>query len=472
MRKNLLFLLLLVAVAATAAAQSKYTSAVLSNTDLNTSPDGTAFDKWGDNYFVAFGTHGSAMALQYFYLVDYSGYNNFVPIVPVPAPAFTCRSAEITLPPELFNLSVSDIYVIDDYAFFCGGGTKTSDTMLSAVVGWFYLPDFFSGTLHIKYLILNGVPYNSHYPRWLEHLVVYKYWGRYDVVAYGEDSVGRNEVVEIKDIVSAPTCSRVDMPFVQVSPFSNKVQIDDIFLTDTYVVMTGHDYNILAPTSIRPWYIVGKKGDVVSYITSPQVNPNFYLPNADESEGLVVGAAMEKDTFAMAYVHHDMPNQQRYVRLRVIDPDAMTNPYSQQFEVEKIETVRKMAYLPDLGSVEIDADGSVSSSFTQLYARATANYITNCLLPGMGNFCRLRVTDGIHFITSHGNQFYIQDRTASLPHSDPTCPVDKDRKVEVIQKLTPAVAIPGMSGTYNLIPAASTATVLTQTIVTDCFSYE
>lgn len=471
MKKVVFFSVLTMFAALSLTAQTKYTSAVMTNSYVS-HPDKTPFDTWGNNYFVAFGYTEDSVLHPAFYLVDYSNYNNLVPAIPIATPAFADYLVQVTPPPELFGFTVNDIYVADDYAFFSGQGLEKTDTVDVAVVGYFNLNDFFSNNVHIDYLILydSNFPYFQ-YPLSLDQLVAYRSPSGYDVVAYGAKIDGQNQVVEIKGIMSSPAnFSWANMPFISNFPYPDILQIDDIFLTEKNVVFTGHDHSIITTATNYPWYIVGKKGDVVLSICFPH-NKSYYLPYPNESEGGVLGAALEGDRFAMAYVHPDDVTEQRFIRLRVIDPDAVKNPYSQEFDVDKVEVVHKMVYLKGVGTVELIVEEPTSSRFFQLKPSTTSSYNSIFFELG-GSFRRIRVKDAVHFISSYGNHFYIEDRMAGLPHSDPTCPANNDKFVDIIPNIPPVNAIPVLYSNGSLIPTNSTDAVKTHAITTDCFSFE
>ena len=476
MKKVVFFFVLTLFSALSVTAQTKYTSAVMTNSYVS-HPDKTPFDTWGNNYFVAYGRDTISPYNPVFYLVDISGYNTFLPLTPIPAPSFVSHSVSVSAPSSagLLDFTVNDIYVVDDYAFFCGYGVKKiapEVTVDVAVVGYFNLNDFFTNNVQVDYLILyNSINY-SDYPVSLGQLVAYRTSSGYDVVAYGAKIDGQNQVVEIKGIMSSPAnFSCANMPFISNFPYPDILQIDDIFLTKNNVVFTGHDHNIITTATNYPWYIFGGKGDVVMDICDPWINPNYYLPSADESEGSVLGTALEEDSFAMAYVHPDNITEDRTIRLRVIDPLAMTNPYSQEFKSDKGELVHKMVYLPKVKTVDLIVEEPFTTRFFQLDPYATANYSSVFFELG-GAYQRIRVKDGEHLISSYGNSFYIDDRTANLPHFNQSCPANKEKKVQMIPKLPPSNAIFGVMNTYQLIPTNSADPVQTHNITTDCFSFE
>ncbi len=476
MKKVVFFSVLTMFSALSVTAQMKYTSAVMTNSYVS-HPDKTPFDTWKNDYFVAYGRDTISPYNPVFYLVDISAYNAFLPVTPIPAPSFVSRSVSVSAPSSagLLDFTVNDIYVVDDYAFFCGYGIENisvSDTVQVSVVGYFNLNDFFTNNVQVNYLILYDSINYSDYPVSLEQLVAYRSPSGYDVVAYGAKIDGQNQVVEIKGIMSSPAnFSCANMPFISNFPYPDILQIDDIFLTENNVVFTGHDHNIITPATNYPWYIVGKKGSVVSDICDPFLNPNYYLPSADESEGYVLGAALEGDLFAMAYVHPDGITEDRAIRLRVIDPLAVTNPYSHEFKSDKGELVHKMVYLKDAGTIDLIAEEPSTTRFFQLDPYATANYSSVFFELG-GAYRRIRAKDGVHLVSSYGNSFYIDDRTANLPHFNQSCPANKEKKVQMIPKLPPSNAIFGVMNTYQLIPTNSADPVQTHNITTDCFSFE
>lgn len=475
--KKILFLFVISAVASSGIlmAQTKYTSTVLTNQIVQ--PYGIApMDTWNKKSVVSFGYTQDVNSTPVFYIIDCSDYFNPISGSPVPPPTLASYYVKVTIPNSYSSIIVNDIYIVDDYAFFCGQLTDT-DYLRKSVVGYFDINDFFSPNMTINYRVLNGGSSGSLTPEplSLQQLVAYKNGTSYDVVSYGLASDEHYKIIEINDItIPANICKVAVLPYFspQNPPLQDRLEIDDILLTDSYVVFTGHDHNIISPLTYSnyPWYLIGSKGSVVQNICDISLNPCYYLPNAQEINGFVIGTSLDDDLFAIAYTHFD--NNNFKVRLRVIDPTTNTNVYSQQFKKPEKENPKKMVYLPDKHIVELLVNAWSPSDFFQLQPFATYNYTASFLFPSEGDYSRLRAIDGFHYISSYGNKFYLQDCTAMLPHSTPTCPGNKKVEVEVIPELTPLPASTGFMKN-NYCSDYTEIDAVNQVIPkADCFSYE
>ena len=245
---------------------------------------------------------------------------------------------------------VKDIYIVDDYCFFCGMVCSLADSQFYAIYGYFDINDFFSNYMNLNIYILNSLTTTA--PPSLERLVVYPYNSSYKLVAYGHEGSSYSKVVEIDDAMNpAPTCSVADMG----SFFWNgaRLMIQDIILTNDYVVFLTDDANM------RIGYSYGNKNAVVNDLVSLP-NKFYYLP--DEVNGIMVGVALENDDIGMAYVHY---NSYFSTRLRVIDVTTGTDLYSYEFYKYDKEDPIKMVYLNKLGKIELLQPITTLSDFVQ-----------------------------------------------------------------------------------------------------------
>lgn len=283
------------------------------------------------------------------------------------------------------------------------------------------------------------------------------------------------KIIEISNALSTtslPTVNIADMPISPTPPYMGILRIDDILLTEDYVVFTAHDNNIINPTGVEyPWYCYGHKTHVVDDICNP-VNPhNYYLPVAWESNGAVIGVALEGNLFAMAYVHSD--NSKNFsTRFRVINPNLAQNTHSQEFHLEGKDDPRRMVFLKDSNKVELLQHVNNLSDFLFIDPFCTIPYTTIDYFSTTDDYICMRSIDGHHFISSSKDMFYLQDCSASLPHSDPECPPVDSFSIKPIDTIKPIPAPHGLSGTNTLSADTKNENPSINSISPDCFSFE
>lgn len=399
--------------------------------------------KWTDNQSIMYlKKDASAM---YFCLVDYTDFYNPVPlIVPMPAPLITGMYTQVVLPTGYSDMTVNDIYCVEDYAFFCGtiyNGRWTS------VIGYFDIHELNTpNNTNIKFHIL--LPGTTNPPTGLDRLVAYKGYSGIDVVAFGDDmsEVGstphfsQTKIVEIKGLLaSTPAwCDVADLVYVPSPSGSgamNKQYVDDIFLTDNYVVLTGHGWRVpLIPGSVSDMYVhylFGNKGQVLSDICG-NMNYNRYFNDAWESNDTVVGTALEGDKFAISYVHVGN-NQNFYTRVRVVDPTIPDNTYAVEYKLPQKYNPVRMVYHYGLKAVEVLQPVFNNSDFTMVDLGNSSSFTAPVLNPTSDTYHTMHGMYGNCFISSHENQIYLQNCSASLPMSTSSCPNDDYVKVSHIE---------------------------------------
>ena len=443
MKKNyfkLFVLLVFVLAFATTYAQTRYTASI----DFATPPNVYNFNKspvryWKNNMSVAFVKQSSTTSV--FCLIDHNDFSNTLSGF-APTPVLNVQMAPVLLPipgfPINSDFTVNDIYIVDDYAFFCGYYFDGSDH--KAFYGYFDINALLgSAPFNINIHTLDNYSSNEIAPKTLTKLVAYKHGGRYKVVAIGNEELnfdqGNCKVVEINDAFTSSSCDVADLPIFLPFEYGCKIFVDDIILTSSYVVVLGHDLKTFGLTSRYPWFAVGKRASVVADICSSTPNNNYYLPNWGEANDAVKGVTLHDDVFAMSYVYYE--NATYYTRLRVIDPNFLTNPYSQQFQKPQKENPTEMIYLKDLKKIELLQWITDSANFIQLDPFPTNNYYTYILIPDGREYKSLSPIDGKRFISMCSGLVYLQDRTAAFPHSTPNSPGDNKMYIKLIKKLSP-----------------------------------
>jgi hypothetical protein len=480
MKKNyfkLFVLLVFVLAFATTYAQVRYTatidSATLSNIyNFNKSP----VRYWKNNMSVAFVKQSSTTSV--FCLIDHADFSNIVSL-PVPVPNLIVKMAPVLLPisgiPINSDFTVNDIYIVDDYAFFCGYYFDGSDH--KAFYGYFDINVLLgSAPFNINIHTLNNYSSTEIAPKTLTKLVAYEHGGRYKVVAIGNEELnfdqGCCKVVEINDAFTPSPCDVADLPIFLPFEYGCKIFVDDIILTSSYVIVLGHDIKTILLSSRYPWFAVGKRASVVADICSLTPNNNYYLPNWGEANDAVKGVTLHDDVFAMSYVYYE--NATYYTRLRVIDSNFLTNPYSQQFQKPEKENPTEMIYLKDLKKIELLQWITDSANFIQLDPFPTSSYYTDMLTPDGREYKSLSPIDGKRFISMCSGLVYLQDRTAALPHSMPNCPDDNKMYIKLIKKLSPinySLSIDKINNNNVSLPPFSLTPIVCP-IDNACYSYE
>ena len=459
MKKTLVLLLFISACAYLHAQGSvSFTATVQKDPMLLAENDQPPICNWTNNYSVSFVKYSEKKG---FCLIDHSDFFNIYPSGTVSAPACSIYHAVVNLPGHLDYFHVNDIYIADDYAFFCGSIYDTIKHKPYVLYGYFDLNDFFSDSLNINLdTITDGT---TTAPVVLERLVAYKYASEYKVVTYGYDEIHKYKILEIDDATNpAPLCNVAEIQqFVQSFP---DIQLSDILLTDSYVVFLGHDAYYYAG------YCFGRRSSVVADICSPYAN---IVLVGNEVNGIVKGVDLNKNYIALSYVYCNA-NAPFISRLRVIDLGSNTNIYSYEFEKPQKEDPIKMVYLEDIDVIELLQPVFDSANYVRMKPFVGANYSTRFLTPlgGLG-YNNLNTIGGHCFFSFIRNRYYIQNMTASNPHSNPQCPAVTGLPVQSINNLTlyPSTENVFYNNKIGIIPPISTFNNKTS-MVTNCFSHQ
>lgn len=414
--KKTLILLLFISVCACLHAQGNvfFTATVQEDPIYVAENEQPPICNWNNNYSVSFvKDHGKDI----FCLINHSDFFNIYPSGTASAPACSIYHATVNLPGHLDYFYVNDIYIAEDYAFFCGSIYDTTKHKPYVLYGYFDLNDFFTDSLNI-YLdtITDGT---TTAPIILERLVAYEHNAVYKVVTYGYDDNQQYKILEIDNATNpASTCSVADMSFTSGgSPLS--IQLSDIFLEKSHVVLV--EYNAAGYAG----YTYGSRSSVVSDIC----NNNHFISSSDETNGVVKGVALEEDFFAFSYVHVDATTGQFYTRLRVIDLRNNVNVFSYEFNKKDKEDPIKMIYLSGLGTIELLQPIYDSSDFIRLEPFSGVSYNTTFLSPNRRQYNNLQHIGGLCYFSFHRKKYFLLNRTATPPFSTLTCPSFKTIKV-------------------------------------------
>lgn len=419
--KKQLFFLLLISVCACLYAQSNvfFTATIQEDPVLLAENDQPPIGNWTKDYSVSFVENQEK---DIFCLIGHSDFFNIYTPSTVTAPACSIYHAVVNLPGHLDFFHVNDIYIADDYAFFCGSIYDTIKHKPYVLYGYFDLNDFFTDSLNI-YLdtITDGT---TTAPIILERLVAYKHNAVYKVVTYGYEDNQQYKVLEIDNATNpASTCSVADMPFFPGgSPLS--FQLSDIFLERSSVILVGHN------AAGFVGYTHGSRSSVVQDICS--ANALHYFNTNDETNGVVKGVALDEIFFAVSYVHKDATTGQFFTRLRVFDLKNDDNIFSYEFKKKDKEDPIKMIYLSELGTIELLQPIYDSADYIQLEPFGGGGYSTTYLSPQRRQYNNLQRIGNQCYFSFHKEKYFFLNRTATLPFSTQSCPYFRTTEVKPI----------------------------------------
>ena len=472
-----------------AAAQSVYTSTVQAIGLPGISSNYyTPICKWDNNRSILYLKENATT--MYFCVVDYSGFfTPFIPIIPMAPPSITGYYTAVAPIPSYDDLTVNDIYYTDGLAFFCGSIYNTTSSETTSVVGYFDPNDIGpSGTTNIQYRILSSGTADA--PTTLYRLVAYPVGGDFDIVAFGDDLHGypathdftTTKVVEINSIIGAPVCSVADMAYgvifnsdIHTFQITEKQYIDDIFLTENYVVLTGHDWNYPNTTipnvvNMHASYHFGTKGQVLADIGSP--GHNYHLDGHWETNDTVIGTALDGDIFALSYVHPDA-NQGMHTRIRLIDPSVPVVTYSAEFDKQQKENPVRMIYHDKLNALELLQPIFNPSDFVMVNLSVPLPFTAPALNPTSSIYRTMHGTHGNSFVSANEKYIYLQNRATALPPSTAGCP---DVNYLDIFEIDPieidTTGIPRISSCTSNLRTPPSSPNFPLPLTTSCFSFE
>lgn len=451
--------LAMILAACSASAQTHYTSTIVNQTALSTHEGHPRpIRNWNSRYSVGVVGDTSAIGLS---LIDHSTF--FAPSTGL-APVFTEKHINAWAHFTDTNTTITDIYVADDYAFFCGYVQETG-VGTQAFVGYVYLPDMVSGTANMWCGKIDNIER-------LKRLVAYKTEDGYRVYAIGENIIHpaggatytAEAIVEIDDIFSSPI--QYQIAWLYANSFFKKEYLYDVLLTNDYVVFVGHNYS---PACYDMLHF--RKIRRALPFPSPEIDNVYYLPAASEANSRVASTALNENTFAVSYVYVDPSTTNHFTRLRLIDLNTMANVNAQQMaRPDKMDPIM-IDYLPDKDLIEMLQPYNNPYDFLRWEPHNTQPYQSFVLTPIKGDdYQYVRCLAGSMFIASSGPYLYLQDPSLSLPASDPVCPSYFKTNVEPIPEL-PIDVIYSPIGTsiYNSF-ISTTDSAISSTLLKICYS--
>lgn len=460
-RRQLAVALLALLACSSAAAQTRYTSAVIKQ---NTYPTPEAYQRpirnWNKNYSVGVVGDSTTIGLA---LINHSDFFS------TPTATGPACSEIIAHPPVYFtdtNITVSDIYIVDDIAFFCGYyriGPYTNQ----AIFGHINLQNLLAGTAPLHYGYATGVER-------LHKLVAFKDYTGYRIIAIGDDidstapgSVYTKEkIVDIENVLgSAPI--GINIYSLSANSFYDKEYLYDVMLTEDFIVFTGHYYT---GGHDEVHFRMAEKGPLLA---TPMLHTVHLLGAPGEANANVAATALVDNQIALAYVYEDQMNIQFYDRMRVIDLNTLSNTISQQLWRQDKIYPTMMDYIAEYKKVVMLQPYKNPVDFILWEPFKTTAYTLNILTPPTGLLYRhvhSLVNKG--FISSCGPLIYLQDAAATMPASSPTCPASISAPVKHIENL-PIVKISDPRPiSYNISIPSSYFSISVDSLTNSCFSEE
>lgn len=423
MKKQLSFLLFISACACLYAQSNVFFTATVQQDPLRMAHNNPPpIFNWTEDYSVSYIKEDGK---NLFCLIAHSDFFNTYSPGSIPAPSCSVYHATMSLPEIIQYININDIYIVDDYAFFCGSICDTFQNNY-AMYGWFDLNGFFADSLEIHIDTFTAGTTSA--PATLERLVAYKFESNYKVVAYGYTDNFKYKVVEIDNAINPlPTCDVANITHFLPGNTQPDIHLSDIFLTETSVVIIGHD------VSSYVGYCVGLRPSVVPGICSSGAN---IVCAASEANGPAKGVALQKGYFVISYVYAGAINPY-YTRIRVINPSTTTNIYSYEFQKPEKEDPIKMVYLSDINSVELLQPVYDSANFILLEKLLKGTNLTATMLTPFGGlkYQNLENIGGCCFMSFHKDNYYIQNRHAVVPHSNVQCPANTNIYLTVINNI-------------------------------------
>ena len=442
----------MILAACSALAQPHYTSAIVMQTAMST-PEGhpRPVRNWNTKYSVGVVGDTSAIGLS---LIDHSAF--FAPSTGF-APVITEKHiTTLMLPYSDTNTTITDIYVANDYAFFCGYvyGISAGN---QAIVGYVYLPDIITGSATLHCGIIPGIER-------LKRIVAYNTEGEFRVYAIGENvihpAVGATYtwegILEIADILS-PTPIQYHIEWLPASASFKKEYLYDVLLTNDYVVFVGHNYS--PPFNDMLHYRMVERSHPP---LSAMIEDVYFMPVPSEVNSRVASTALEDNLIAVSYVNWNASSFSYSTRLRIIDLNVADNVNSQQMiRPDKIDPIM-IDYLPQKGQIEMLQSYNNPYDFSSWFPSYSSSYTSTILSPSNGNdYQYVRCLNEEMFIASSGPFLYLQDPSISFPASDPFCPSEYEVPIEPLPNLPIAVLnnpLYTTSGYFNIsiiLPSSS-----------------
>lgn len=450
MKKNVLFLALILSVSSLTMAQT-FNSAIEEDVAAPLPSVGRSIVRnWNDDFVFSYHSDGVKSTFVCTKVSDFSS-----PYYAA-GPNIDEYYYHIPISPSIW---INDIKIVKDYAFFCGWEV-ISPSLSIGIIGAIYLPDFIMGTFNYHYhQILQTLE--------LKQMVAYDNGGRYKVVAIGTKQLpslsSNNCAVEIDDPQN-PSPSNYDYrDFYSSATYSEF--INDIVCTDHTITFVG--VIISSTNGYYPSYRAS--ADKSAVLSDPSFDILHVMPYSFESSGIHPQAVhLKENLIAVSYLHDDGTGSFSS-RLRVIDVASNINTNSQEMSIDLKDEPIELAYSSEEDQMALlhhllNLTGG-TSQFSFWHPFATISYYADITYYSKP-FYSIDIFRKTNLVSTGGNLWYLQDM---LSFSNRSCPPLTSRKIQIIAPLNiNSYTIPVSAPSFFTIPQTPTGSSMRNALLLNC----
>ena len=429
MKRMLIFLVLLVTAIV---CWGQYGSAVMEidgSTGANSSFN--VIRKWDDTRSVILGRLNQKQCFwvveQELFMADY--YPNVL----------TYSTFSIFFNDSLYDagrFGVTDFSLLGDTLVFCA-----TTEVGKGMIGWFRLSTVppSPGVTNFNY-VLTAAPMRLH-----KVLAYLESSGLMDVIAIGYDVTDKQNVIHIKNIMSAGTTT-YHYYNASSSP-SGTEQFDDMVQSGNNVILVG------SKTTPGGRYLCIRYGDRNNFYYSAISSCYTDLSAPNEVNATVVATRTIDGLIALSYMHIDAATSQYLVRTRLIKVSSgvVSNIHSQEMAIDNKYDPTGIEYLPENNSVvllqEYHNGIDNATKFFLLNIEYPYSYMANYLYFADENFLSLSEFEGHCYSAVSTKHLYQQNVYSTL--SIAMCPSYNEINVDPTPALNLSEYTPPYSPYYN-----------------------
>ena len=406
--------------------------------------------------YVIFHTTGTKQ--PFFKLVKFDNYYSGIPYA-------TGNYTDIKYIDVPQDISVNDIKVDGDMAYFCGYINIAPQTTLG-VVGFFSLISMATTpTVTIDWYVIDNTSL-------LSKLVAYSDpMGTHHVASIGEQpdpSIAPNArqffLIDIKDITT-PFYSIQKYDFIDYEYES----VHEILYNGNYVILIGAHKGI----SIRLYNTTGPALGI------PFDDLHIYTAYDDSYSSITHSTVDIHNNIIMSYqnFYSNIPSSM----IRVIELTNMTNVASQQIFLPEKSEPQVLEYFADNNSLtlmqtfQFPNPTDFNTTFIQLQHSPSVRYNAPAFYRNHELFQTMTRSDFKYkdlIALSADNRWLIRDITSTLPPLTFACPYSDIIKVDIPKELTHSkIAHQPIPNTTSMVHDSDTKFVHTNLVTNDCISY-
>ena len=351
---------------------------------------------------------------------------------------------------SISDIIVSDMRIVDDYAFFCGSiwdSIAPQTYIQHGILGCFDIQEMYAtNTLAIKLHVYDSI-------REFGRMVAYKDTTDYKVVALGtyreydtSYSVYRYPSCLVEDYIMTSVSS---ITIRKIQPFNvsgtQREEMMDLVLSGEYVVLVGRLYFPNPPINSNYSICIrlANKDDVIN---DPMLDNHYVYNTVDQEVNNIIRAvALNENHIAISYVYPYTP-EDFFTRLRVIEIPSMTMIASQQFKTYTKDEPIELAYDPRndiltlLHTMPFQTLFSYNNSyFVQIKPHSKVPYSAPVLFPQKGLYSSLDMFNSEYYVATGQNFWYYQHTSAPQPNIN-LCPKTNEINIDPIHTLNTIVS--------------------------------